>query len=143
MGRNHRSLPFLDNVYCGPKIELIGFSPSNQNALYVLCLFYSDNEILTIRGRPAICTLIGWFKSFCLNTSLFVSVKRKSAKIAMFVQGGFKSTLLMVGLNNLHLHQRVKIEEQNFLLKICLRFYANFINIYLELLRTHFFKNKT
>ena len=28
--------------------ELIGFSQSNQNSLYLLRLFYSDNEIITV-----------------------------------------------------------------------------------------------
>ena len=55
--------------------ELIGFSLSNQNSLYLLHLFYSDNEIITVRGRPAICTLIGWFKSSRLYISLSVSME--------------------------------------------------------------------
>ena len=50
---------------------MTGFYPTNQNTLYLLHLFYSDNEIKTVRGRPAICTLIGWFKSSRLFISLF------------------------------------------------------------------------
>ena len=50
---------------------MTGFYPTNQNTLYLLHLFYSDNEIITVHGRPAICTLIGWFKSSCLFISLF------------------------------------------------------------------------
>ena len=38
----------------------ISFYPTNQNDIYLLHLFYSDNEIITVGGRPAICTLIGW-----------------------------------------------------------------------------------
>ena len=53
---------------------MTGFYPTNQNTLYLLHLFYSDNEIKTVRGRPAICTLIGWFKSSRLFMSLLVSV---------------------------------------------------------------------
>ena len=53
---------------------MTGFYPTNQNTLYLLHLFYSDDEIITVRGRPAIYTLIGWFKSFRLYTSLSVSV---------------------------------------------------------------------
>ena len=34
-----------------------------QSTLYVLRLFYSDNEIITVCSRPAICTLIRWFLS--------------------------------------------------------------------------------
>ena len=51
-----------------------GISPSNQNSLYLLHLFYSDNEIITVHGRPAISTMIGWFKSSRLFISLFVSM---------------------------------------------------------------------
>ena len=50
---------------------MTGFYPTNQNTRYLLHLFYSDNEIITVHGRPAICTLIGWFKSSCLFISLF------------------------------------------------------------------------
>ena len=53
---------------------MTGFFPTNQNTLYLLCLFHSDNFIITVRGRPAFCTLIGWFKSSCLFISLSVSV---------------------------------------------------------------------
>ena len=40
--------------------------------LFICCvyLFYFDNEIITVHGRPAICTLIGWFKSSRLFISL-------------------------------------------------------------------------
>ena len=48
--------------------KFIGFFPTNQNTLYLLRL--SDNEIITVHGRPAICTLIGWFKRSCLYSSL-------------------------------------------------------------------------
>ena len=50
---------------------MTGFFPTNQNTLYLLRLFYSDNEIITVCGRPAICTLIGWFKNSRLFISLF------------------------------------------------------------------------
>ena len=51
--------------------ELIGSFPSNQNTLYLLCLFYSDNEIITVCCRPEICTLIGWIETsrLCLSLS--------------------------------------------------------------------------
>ena len=49
---------------------MTGFFPTNQNTLYLLRLFYSDNENLTVHGRPAICPLIGWFKSSRLFNSL-------------------------------------------------------------------------
>ena len=51
--------------------ELIGSFPSNQNTLYLLCLFYSDNEIITVCCRPEICTLIGWIETsrLCLSFS--------------------------------------------------------------------------
>ena len=42
---------------------MTGFFPTNQNTLYLLPLFYSDNDIITVHGRLAICSLIGWFKS--------------------------------------------------------------------------------
>ena len=37
-----------------------GFFPTNQNTLYLLFLFYSDNDFITVQSRPAICALIGW-----------------------------------------------------------------------------------
>ena len=48
---------------------MTGFYPTNQNTLYLLHLFYSDNEIITVHGRPAICTLIGWIETsrLCLS----------------------------------------------------------------------------
>ena len=51
--------------------ELIGYFPSNQNTLYLLCLFYSDNEIITVCCRPELCTLIGWIETshLCLSFS--------------------------------------------------------------------------
>ena len=49
--------------------EIIGFFPTNQNTLYLLCLFYSDNEIITVHGRPEIYTLIGWIETSCLFLS--------------------------------------------------------------------------
>ena len=52
--------------------EIIGFYPTNQNTLYLLHLFYSDNEIITECCRPAICTLIGLFKTSCLFISFNV-----------------------------------------------------------------------
>ena len=55
-----------------------GFFPSNQNILYVLHLSYSDNEMNTLYDRPAICTLISWFKSSRLYTSLSVFVPLSS-----------------------------------------------------------------
>ena len=48
---------------------MTGFYPTNQNTLYLLCLFYSDNEIITVHGKPAICTLIGWIETSCLCLS--------------------------------------------------------------------------
>ena len=53
---------------------MTGFFPTNQNTLYLLHLFYSDNQIITVCCRPEICTLIVWFKSSCLFISLSVSV---------------------------------------------------------------------
>ena len=53
---------------------MTGFFLTNQNTLYLLRLFYSDNEIITLRGRPTKCTLIGWFKSSRLFISLLDSV---------------------------------------------------------------------
>ena len=50
--------------------EIISFYPTNLNTLYLLLLFYSVIEIMTVRSRPVICTLIGWVKSSCLFTSL-------------------------------------------------------------------------
>ena len=50
--------------------KIIVFFPNNENTR----LFYSDNENITVCGRPAICTLIGWFKSSRLCTSLSVPV---------------------------------------------------------------------
>ena len=55
-----------------------GFLPTNQNTLYLLFLFYSDNEIITVCGRPVICILIGWFNSSCLLISLLDSVCNNS-----------------------------------------------------------------
>ena len=43
--------------------KIIGFQPTNQSTLYLLYLFYSDNEMLTVGCRPAICTLIGWIET--------------------------------------------------------------------------------
>ena len=65
------------------------FYPTNQNTLYLQHLFYSDNEIITECGRPAICTLIYWFKSsrlfislfgFCDNVSTWATCVRVSAQ---------------------------------------------------------------
>ena len=53
---------------------MTGFYPTNQNTLYLLRLFYSDNEIITVHGRPAICTLIGWIET----SRLFLSFKKVS-----------------------------------------------------------------
>ena len=45
--------------------EIIGFFPTYQNALFLLCLFYSYNEIITVRGRPIIrwvcCAISPWY----------------------------------------------------------------------------------
>ena len=49
--------------------KIIGFHPTNQNT-YFLHSFYSDNKIITVFGRPAICNLIGWAKNSCLFSSL-------------------------------------------------------------------------
>ena len=48
---------------------MTGFYPTYQNTLYLLHSFYSDNEIITVCGRPAICTLIGWIETshLCLS----------------------------------------------------------------------------
>ena len=48
---------------------MTGSYPTNQITLYLLRLFYSDNEILTVHCRPAICTLIGWIEisHLCLS----------------------------------------------------------------------------
>ena len=48
---------------------MTGFYPTNLNTLYMLHLFYSYNEIITVRGRPEICTLIGWIETsrLCLS----------------------------------------------------------------------------
>ena len=40
--------------------EIIGFHPTNLNPLYLLHLFYSDIEIITLHGRLAIGTLIAF-----------------------------------------------------------------------------------
>ena len=63
-------------VYCIKKLykrigEIICFFPTNQNTLYLLRLFYSENEIITVCGRPAICTLISWGKSSIAIPCLF------------------------------------------------------------------------
>ena len=50
--------------------EIIGIQPTNQKTFYLLRLFYSDNKIITVCGRPAIFTLIGWLKSSHLFSSL-------------------------------------------------------------------------
>ena len=69
----------LPRYFIERSAELIGSFPSNQNTLYLLCLFYSDNEIITVHGIPEICTLNGWFKSSCLgfcgsfHTSTFIN----------------------------------------------------------------------
>ena len=51
-------------------------SPHPIRILFICCVYiiYSDNEITTVRGRPAICTLIGWFKNSRLYISLSVSM---------------------------------------------------------------------
>ena len=49
---------------------MTGFYQTNQNTFYLLHLFYSDNEIITVHGRPAICTLIGWIETSRLCLSL-------------------------------------------------------------------------
>ena len=49
---------------------MTGFYPTNENTLYLLHLFNSDIEIMTMQGRPAICNLIGLDKSSCLLSSL-------------------------------------------------------------------------
>ena len=46
----------------------------NKNTLYLMHLFYSDNEIKTVHGRPAICTLIGWIET----SRLFLSFNKVS-----------------------------------------------------------------
>ena len=56
-------------------------------------LFYSDNEIITVCGRLAIYTLIGWFKSSCLYTSLSVSVPTGTVILHIF-------SLLSIGSYN-------------------------------------------
>ena len=66
---------FYPRYFIKGSAELIDSFPSNQNTLYLLCLFYSDNEIITVCCRPEICTLIGWFKSSHLFISMFVSMK--------------------------------------------------------------------
>ena len=50
---------------------MTSFFPTNQITLYLLRLFYFDNEIITVCGRPTIYSLIGWFKSSRLFISLF------------------------------------------------------------------------
>ena len=66
--------------------ELIGSFPSNQNTLYLLCLFYSDNEIITVCCRPEICTLIGWIEAsrLCLSFSK-VSLEVQSKTYRVFI----------------------------------------------------------
>ena len=49
---------------------MIGFYPTNQKTLYWLLLFYYNDEIITVCGKPTIFTLIGWFKSSHLFSSL-------------------------------------------------------------------------
>ena len=74
---------------------MTGFFPTNQNTLYLLCLFYSDNVIITVRGRPAICTLIGWFKSsrlfiFLLDSVMNLNNQKHSFKV--LILGGRKTS---------------------------------------------------
>ena len=54
------SLRFWPRYFIKGWAETTGFYPTNQNTLYLLHLFDSDNKIITVHGRPAICTLIGW-----------------------------------------------------------------------------------
>ena len=65
-------LPEFCTDFIKGSAELIGSFPSNQNTFYLLCLFYSDNEIITERGRPAISTLIGWLVHVCLFPCLIL-----------------------------------------------------------------------
>ena len=48
---------------------MTGFYPTNQITLYLLRLFYSDNEIITVSCRPEICTFIGWIETSRLRLS--------------------------------------------------------------------------
>ena len=61
---------------------MTGFIPTNQNTLYLLCLFYSDNEIITVHGRPAICTIIGWIET----SRLFLSYNRVSWVLCKWIK---------------------------------------------------------
>ena len=61
----------IPRYFIKEQAETTGFFPTNQNTLYLMCLFYSDNVIITVHGRPAICTLLSWFKSSCLFISLY------------------------------------------------------------------------
>ena len=50
--------------------NIIVFHPTHQNTLYLLHLFYSENDIIIVCSKPAICTFIGWVKSSCLFNPL-------------------------------------------------------------------------
>ena len=73
--------------------ELIGFSPSNQDTLYLLCLFYSDNEIITVCCRPEICTLIGWIETSRLCLS-FSKVSLVSPKKHLDRKGSYEASVI-------------------------------------------------
>ena len=59
--------------------EIIGFFPTNQNTTYLLCIFYSENEIITVRGRPATWTLIDWVKVLVCSIPCLDSVSKTSS----------------------------------------------------------------
>ena len=50
--------------------KIIGFHPTNQNTLYLLPLFYSDNKFINLHSRLSICSLIGWVNSSRISCSL-------------------------------------------------------------------------
>ena len=46
-------ISLLDSVHTWDEVlsEIIGLDPPNQNTLYLLCLFYSDIEIITVHAH--------------------------------------------------------------------------------------------
>ena len=72
---------------------MTGFYPTNQITLYLLRLFYSDNEIITVHGRPAICTLICWIETSRLCLS-FIKVSWSQVSFSILSSGKMMCYLL-------------------------------------------------
>ena len=102
--------------------EIISFFPTNQNTLHWLCLFYSDNDIITVHDRPAICTLIGWVKSSRMFNSLSgfceqcYSDLMLSAKFSFYILHSFTNFIYRIFTNNLNslIWRENLITEQHF-----------------------------